>query len=217
MRTEVISGTLAPGTQLFESELAAKHGVSKTPVREALSKLRVEGLVRVLPRRGYLVEALTVAQVVALLELRGVLESGAAALAATRITPQQVAELRTLAHARPARGGRRGTVDFIRLNRAFHVRAAEASQNDRVVDLLGQCLDELERAFFLGARVADVTTEVHEDHVALVNALARRDADAARRVVMEQLEHTKMNFLRGLGISSNRLFADIGVAGSPTK
>ncbi len=211
LRAQIISGFLAPGTQLFESELAAKHAVSKTPVREALSKLRVEGLVRVLPRRGYLVEPLTVAQVISLFELRSILEGGAAELAAVRITPEQVTELRTLARARSARNGPPTRTAFVRNNRAFHVRAAEACQNDRLVELLGQCLDQLERAFFLGARVADVTSEVHEDHLALIEALAASDAHAARRVVIEQVEHTKVNFLRGLGFSSGELLLETNV------
>ncbi|WP_394162522.1 GntR family transcriptional regulator, partial [Galactobacter valiniphilus] len=83
LRDRVITGVLAPGTVVIEPALAQEFQVSKTPVREALQRLTHEGLFEVLPKRGYLVRAMTQADLHDVVELRELLEPVAAAQVAT--------------------------------------------------------------------------------------------------------------------------------------
>ena len=91
-----MSGVLKGGTILNERDLAKQLGVSKTPVRETLTVLDHEGLVRTLPRKGYLVTPLTVQDVHNFFDLRVILESAAVELAVTRMTDDQFASLLSL-------------------------------------------------------------------------------------------------------------------------
>lgn len=202
LRADVLSCLLAPGTPVYEGELARQYGVSKTPVREALNSLRQEGLVEVLPRRGYQIMPLTMKDILTLLELRAVLETGAAALAAGRASKEGLDELEQLAHASYRRGDQQSETSFIEANTRFHKRVAELSGNERISALVARCLDELQRVFHLGADLRDISEEVAKDHLDLVVALRRRDPEAARGVVAAQVEHTRENIVRALTATS---------------
>jgi DNA-binding GntR family transcriptional regulator len=198
LRADLLSCVLPPGAQLFEGDLAARYKVSKTPVREALNSLRQEGLVRVLPRRGYEVTAITLRDINALLELRFVLEAGAVDLAVRHLTSAGLERLEHLARASYKRGDRQSEAEFVAANRAFHLAFAELSGNQRLVDLIARCLDELQRVFHLGAGLRNITDEVAQDHLDLVAALQQRDTADARRIVAAQIAHTRANILRAL-------------------
>ena len=93
LRTEIVEGALAPGTVLLEVEQATRLGVSRTPLREALSRLNGDGLVTSQSGRGMVVSPVSLANITELYELRQALEQQAARLAATRRDPEVFAEL----------------------------------------------------------------------------------------------------------------------------
>ena len=93
LRQAIITGEFAPGERLMEISLANRLGVSRTPVREALRQLELEGLVRIIPNRGAFVEGITKEDVKDIYEIRARLEGLCAKWAADRITKDQIAEL----------------------------------------------------------------------------------------------------------------------------
>lgn len=93
LRRAIYEGRLAPGERLREVEIATEIGVSRTPVREALLILQTEGLVRAEPNRGSVVRSYTMEELVDFIQIRGMLQAYAAAQAAARITPEQLARL----------------------------------------------------------------------------------------------------------------------------
>ena len=93
LRQAIIKGDLKPGERLLEIQLADKLGVSRTPVREAIRKLELEGLVTMVPRRGTTVLGITKKHLKDVLEIRSALEELALELACRRITPEQYEEL----------------------------------------------------------------------------------------------------------------------------
>src|SRR3954470_11084102 len=97
LRTLILDGDLRPGARLGEVELAERLGVSRTPVREALSRLAAEGLVEVVPNRGARVATWTVAELEGVFDLRSTLEPQLTAFAVPNATPADVAELDELA------------------------------------------------------------------------------------------------------------------------
>jgi len=201
----VLSCALVPGSQVYEAELARRYGTSKTPVREALNALRQERLIVVHPRRGYQVMPLTMNDILSLLELRAVLESGAATLAASRSSKEDLDELEQLARASYSRGNRQSLDQFIDANTRFHVRVAELSGNERISALISRCLDELQRVFHLGADIKDISQEVAQDHLELVEALRKRDSESARTIVADQVKHTRENIISALTVSQAAL------------
>src|SRR5574344_2068817 len=96
LREAIISGVLRPGERLMEIQLAEELGVSRTPVREAIRKLELEGFVIMIPRRGTYVANLSIKDINDVYEIRISLDVLAAGLAAERIEPEEIAELNRL-------------------------------------------------------------------------------------------------------------------------
>lgn len=203
LRNEILTSKLAPGTEVSEAELAERFNVSKTPVREALATLRTEGLVRTFPRRGYQIVPVTFGDMNELFDVRTILEAGAAELACKRITDVEIDNLLRLADVVYDQSEQPSLERFIEANRDFHFAIAKASGNERVYQLLVRQIDELERFFYLGARLRDVSSETQSDHHAIVETLRKRDPEAARAIMVRHNEMTRRGLLDALTRSPN--------------
>lgn len=201
LRTEILTCVLEPGKEVSEAELAGRFEVSKTPVREALATLRSEGLVRTFPRRGYQIVPVTFGDMNELFDLRTILEAGAAELACKRITEAEIDNLTKLADVVYDRSEQPSLKRFIQANRDFHMAIARASGNERLYQLLVRQIDELERFFYLGARLRDVSSETQSDHHAIVEILSKRDPDAARAIMIRHNEITRQGLFQALASS----------------
>ncbi|WP_246529279.1 GntR family transcriptional regulator [Microvirga zambiensis] len=201
LRAQILSGELEPGRELSEAELAEQFGVSKTPVREALATLRSEGFVRTFPRRGYQVVPITFGDVAELFEVRAMLEAGAAELACARITDEELDQLDRLADVAYDRYEQPSLKRFIQANRDFHVAIARASGNERLYQLSVRQIDELERIFYLGARLRDISGETKDDHHEIVRVLRSRDPVAARAIMIRHNDMTRQNLFQVLAAS----------------
>ncbi|MBX5489870.1 MAG: GntR family transcriptional regulator [Chloroflexi bacterium] len=213
LKQDILTCALRPGAQIFEGELAARYGMSKTPVREALNLLGQEGLVQVLPRRGYLVAPVTLRDVQEVYQLRLLLETAAAELAAEHITEEQLRRLKALVAVRYTYRDRASYGRFLRANREFHVAVAEASGNRRLAAFVGKLLEDMERILHLGLDLRDSADEMAAEHAELVDALLRGDGALARQVVTAQLQSSRKRVLEALvgsesAASGIRLVAD---------
>ncbi|MBB5753724.1 GntR family transcriptional regulator [Prosthecomicrobium pneumaticum] len=209
LRNDILTCALEPGRELSEAELAQRFDVSKTPVREALATLRQEGFVRTFPRRGYQVVPITFGDMSELFDLRTILEAGAAELACARITDAELDRLQKLADVVYDRAEQPSLQRFIKANRDFHAAIANASGNVRLETLITRQIDELERFFYLGARLRDVNSETVDDHHAIVEVLRRRDPAAARAIMIRHNDLTREGLFKALATS--RSFAQISL------
>lgn len=190
IKHDIISCAIAPGTDISEAQLCAQYKLGKAPVRMALSKLAHDGLVRAIPRRGYMVTAVTLKDIHDVFELRLMLEPPAARMAAGKIHAQR---LRALDEA--CRGYQSGDVKsisrFLEANKAFHVAIAQATGNGRLASAIEQLLDEMSRLLHLGLGLRNRSQEMQHEHRALVKALLRGDGAGAERVCREEIENTR--------------------------
>ncbi|MCT2582700.1 GntR family transcriptional regulator [Actinophytocola gossypii] len=188
LRGLIVSLRLPPGTSVSEQGLTSAYGLSKAPVRAALVRLRAEGLVTSVPRRGHVVSVLTLRDVDEVFRLRLLLEPEAAALAAGNVDPAEVADL-----SHDLDQARRSVPDsfaaFVAANRRVHVRVAEASGNTRLARTITGLLDEAERAIHLAlaAGAGERGLRVHHEHAELLAALTAPDPEAARRHMTDAL------------------------------
>ncbi len=201
LRQEILRCTLKPGTDLSEAELALRFGVSKTPVREALAALRLDGLIRTFPRRGYQVSPITLGDITELFDVRTILEAGVVELAVRRITEDELKELSRLAEVSYDPKAEPSISDFVDANRAFHLAIARASGNARLTDLVERQIDQLERFFYLGATLRDVNAETNSEHRQIVEILATRDPEAARAAMIRHNNATRQGLLMALAQS----------------
>lgn len=186
IRAMIRSGELAPGQRLLEDALAEQLGVSRNPVREALRALEQTGLVEVQPRRGAYVATLDPTKAGELLELRAVLESFAAQLAAQRRTPDQLAEIREWASA-----GREATAanDIVRAataHRQFHLAIERAAGNPFLPTAVEPLRAQTELVFSL---LVDRRGLIGwSEHEATLAAIEAGDPDAAGRAARRHMD-----------------------------
>jgi DNA-binding GntR family transcriptional regulator len=179
LKAELNRGVLKPGGYLDLNELAARLGTSRTPLREALLQLAAEGFVTILPRRGVLVNGLTLEEIRHIYEIVGALEGAALLAAAPKLVKKDLAGMKAL--SREMKGALRAD-DFAlyyEKNLAFHEVFLGLCDNVRLVNtvrLLKERLYDFPRreGFVKSWEEASV-----REHEALVRHLARRDARAA--------------------------------------
>ena len=191
LRRDILSCALEPGSEVSEADIAKRLNVSKTPVREALGRLKVEGFVKTFPRRGYQITPLTIADMDEMFDVRSIVEAGCGELAAERINEEELDRLEELADASYDPSASSSLDTFISANRDFHLAIARATGNQRLYELAFKQLDELERFFYIGARKRDLNTEVNQDHHRIVKVLRKRDPAAARQKMIEHNEATR--------------------------
>lgn len=208
IKKDIITCAFKPGQQIAQQHLADRYGVGVTPVREALQKLTREGLIQPIPRFGYLVTPITVADVAEVFELRTILETAAARLAALRATPEQLENLSELASSTYIFKVRESYSDFLGHNREFHVAVALASGNRRLVASVAQVMDEMTRMFHLGLDVKDSAEEMRDEHQELVEMLRRKDAVSAEQVVLAQINRSQGRIFEALRPGSERPATD---------
>ena len=194
VRSSILEGRIRPGEWLRQEKLAQEYGVSQMPVREALKRLAVEGLVEHLPYRGARVVTLTPEDVEDLYACRAVLEARAARYAALSITGEEVAEIQGL---ETAMEGCRIPEELRRyrdLNRRFHEAIFSASRRSYLIRSLLQLWSAFPTMLWSNVpRVAvtsvpDRTDPDNEEHGEVVAALAAHDPDRAESAVRRHVE-----------------------------
>jgi DNA-binding GntR family transcriptional regulator len=165
-------------------------------VREALALLQQDGLLAAMPRRGYLVAGITVADVQELFEVRLVLESAVARLAASRITPGELDRLAVLADPPNTVIEPRTIRRFLDRNREFHIGIARATRNGRLVRLVERTLDEM-------TRLVAIAYETGE-HGEVVAALRSGDEQRAAAAMANHVLMTRERvFKRELALATD--------------
>ncbi|WP_436775859.1 GntR family transcriptional regulator [Yinghuangia sp. YIM S09857] len=201
LRAGILDGRYAPGERLGEADLADATGASRTPVREALRRLEVEGLVEVAPHRGARVTQWSRADVQEIYDLRLLLESFAAERAAARIGDEDVARLRALTREMDAAARSGVTRDLERLaalNTEFHglIRAAAASP--RLQSMLGAVVQMPLVLTTFHRYSEDDLARSSAHHRELVDALAARDPEWARSVMRSHVAAARSSLLQSL-------------------
>lgn len=192
---DIRTGTMAPGTRLRETELAARLGLSRTPVREAIRQLEADGLVEHLPRQGATIRRLDYAEVVELYEMRAVLEGTAARLAARAASDIELAELAALnAELAETPAGPQAR----EINRIFHRTLIDAARNR----FLLKSMNALQKTLLIlgPTTLADPSraTEAVAEHDAVLAALQDRDGARAEAAMRAHVEAALSARIRGM-------------------
>ncbi|MFF5444275.1 GntR family transcriptional regulator [Streptomyces sp. NPDC012888] len=202
IRDDIVGGVFQPGARLTEEVLARRYGVSRVPVREALRTLESEGFVTTRRHAGACVAEPTEQEAADLLELRALLEPLAASRAARRRTDGHLKVLRGLVRLGQGRA-RQGQVEDLRaLGGWFHETLAQASGSPGLIALLAQLRHKVAWMYTVQAPARPV--ESWADHAAIVDALARRDAERARALAAAHAE-------RALGAHRIRVWPSVAV------
>lgn len=198
LRQEILTCTLSPGQVVSERELARKYEISKTPIREALAQTCHDGLVQRLPGRGYMVAPITIKDIRDLFDLRLIMEVVAVERAAQHPSSALISELKKMSDVRYIIDEPESHISFLRTNREFHLALAEAAENRRLVSVLNDLFNEMERLFHLGLRLRDSSQEMVHEHQEVVTALEKGDVAGARKAVTEQIMSSRDRILEAI-------------------
>lgn len=191
IREAIIKGTLKPGERLMEIQLAEELGVSRTPVREALRKLELEGFIVMVPRKGAYVADLSVKDIADVFEIRIALEGLAAALAAERITDE---ELELLERSLIEKGEAITSENFellVQVDASFHETLYQASRNERLSAIINNLREQIQRFRSASLSYPGRNKKSLDEHRALLEALEARDVDAARQLAQKHIENAE--------------------------
>jgi len=202
IKWKIVYGTYRPGAHLSESTLARVHGTSRTPIREALSRLSEERYVVSDPGRGFVIAPVTVNTIRGTFQVRRLLEGAGAVAAAELATPGEIERMVELAEYHYEAGDASSYRAALTRNLEFHAAVAHGSHNDLLVDLVRQCLMQTDRVLSLGADFRPFEQGSAAEHLAITEAIRERNGRRARGAMERHLDR------------ASRLMMDAVVAGS---
>ncbi len=208
LRESIIKGTLKPGERVAESDLAEKYGISRTPIREAFRQLETEGFLKVIPRRGAEVASLTEEDVREFYEVKSLLESYAAKVAAERLTERDIKRLELL-NASMERFAQNGDIKgFFKTDNEFHDVFIQKCGNEKLCNIIQNLLQQFQRvriaSFVIKGRM-EVSVEQHKDIIkaccdkdsGLVEQLVKRNAEYSAKLLTQRFQKSGEAELRG--------------------
>ncbi|AKL97136.1 transcriptional regulator GntR family [Clostridium aceticum] len=187
LREAILEGKLEPGRRLMEMQLAEELGVSRTPVREAIRKLELEGLVMMVPRKGAYVADVSVRDVMEVLEIRGALEGLAASLAADRMTEEQIEMLKTIAEEFKDCHLKQDTQGMIDKDIEFHEIIFLSTRNQKLYQVSQSLREQIYRFRVKYISEYSKSDEIVAEHRKICEAIAERDAEKAYVCGMEHI------------------------------
>ncbi len=196
LRSDILAGTYAANEELKEKSIGQELGVSRTPVREALRQLELEGLVSIIPNKGAYVVGVTLKDVRDIYEIRSLLEGLCAKWAAEHITGEQLAELEETIYLSEFHAAKENWEQILELDNRFHELLYEASQSKELMHVLKdyhQYVQRLRKTTLADPGRVKASTEEHKK---IAEALRRRDAALAQANASNHILSTISNMDR---------------------
>ncbi|TMV91274.1 GntR family transcriptional regulator [Thioclava sp. BHET1] len=190
LRARIIKGSLAPGARIVERKLSAELDVSRTPVREALKLLQLDGLVDISRNSGARVMQYSPDQLIALFEVIAALESLAAQRFAARITPEELDDLEELHDTMLAYYKIGNTEDYFECNSAIHDAVIAGSYNPIIHEAHQRLIARTRQGRFTAIMDPQRWAQSVAEHEGLMEALRNRDGEAAGAIWRTHLLNT---------------------------
>ena len=196
LRNQILSNHIAAGERLVEGRLARQIKVSRTPVREALHILEVEGLIESIPRVGYRVKELRWEDVEELCEIRAVNEILAAKWAIKRITPQELAAMKTNIDTAESEINAGQPELFVERDAEFHELLVKASGSERLLELCQMLRRHMLRYRVESLYVSENGLRAVSGHRRILECLAKKDNMGIEAAIRDHLEQSKRDIHR---------------------
>ena len=188
LRQAILRGELKPGERLMEVQLANKLGVSRTPIREAIRKLELEGLVLMIPRKGAEVADITEKSLMDVLEVRKALEELAVQLCCDKITGKEIEELH-----RAADDFRRilktsdDVTEIAEADVRFHDIIYLATGNQKLIQILNNLREQMYRYRIEYLKKKECHPQLLEEHAAIMKAIEEHDKEKATQITIQHI------------------------------
>lgn len=198
LREGILKGELEPGERLMEIQLAERLGVSRTPIREAIRKLELEGLVVMVPRKGAEVARITEKDLKDVLEVRCSLEELAVELACKKIDSEQLDELKeSLKEFQEAIKGKNVT-DIAEKDVTFHDIIYKATGNRRLIQILNNLREQMYRYRVEYLKDYDSHSKLIEEHESIIKNLQDRNVEEVKKNINDHIYNQVMIVSRNI-------------------
>ena len=189
LRQAILTGELKPGERLMEIHLANRLGVSRTPIREAIRKLELEGLVTMIPRRGAEVAQITEKSMKDVLEVRRTLDALSAELACERISKEEEEALKQACLNFEAVVKTKDTKAIAKADVAIHDIIAAATGNQRLIQLINNLAEQMYRYRFEYIKDASQHERIIEEHRIIYESIVKKDKEAAAEMAKTHIDN----------------------------
>lgn len=186
LRNDIINWNYEENDMITEAEISQKFGVSKTPSREALNYLCMEGFLEKIPNKGYLVKGISVTELQSMFQFRGILEKASAEMAIQYATDEELNFLKEYAEEQVAKVKESTYQEYSEMNMQFHMSVAYLSRNPYLMSSLEGVLNKLRRVLVKDWKSSEARP-LMEEHLELVEALSMRDTARAKQYVEKEL------------------------------
>ncbi len=186
IKLDILKLNIRDGDFLTLSELANKYKVSKTPIRDALGALEIEGYLLSLPRKGYLVKPVTQRSIRECFQMRLILEKAAVGIAIGVADSRELDDILKLASTFPEDINDRQAVGFNELNNSFHMKILHSTHNSLLVESFEDIMENLSRILRLDSNDVELSNQ-KEEHIGIAEALVKRDRIEAEKLVTQHI------------------------------
>ena len=198
LKQAIIRGEIAPGDRLVENRIADTLSISRTPVREAIHKLEREGLLKKLPKGGFMAVSLSREDIRETFGIRGVLESYAARLAAVNHQQEEIKPLEEKIAEFQSHLDRGALEELTRINTEFHNILYGLSKSPKLIKMINDLRDRIYRYRKIILKISDTGKTSNEDHREMLLAIKNRDEDRVEKLVREHIFKGQVIVLKAL-------------------
>ena len=198
LREAIIVGELKPGERLMEVQLAQKMGVSRTPIREAIRKLELEGLVEMLPRKGASVADLSVKDIMDVLEVRANLDALASSLSATRITEEEIKELKHIQNQFVSYVEKENVQGAVKKDVEFHDIIYRSCRNEKLIQIANNLREQIQRFRVIYIKDYSSTKELIKEHTDIIESIINRDPISAREYAQKHIKNQEDTIVKAI-------------------
>ena len=196
LRQAILKGELKPGERLMEMQLANQLGVSRTPIREAIRKLELEGLVLMIPRRGAVVAKITEKDLRDVLEVRTSLEKLAIELACQRMPDETISDLRQALEAFKEALKKEDLTAQAEKDEQFHDVIFKSTGNQRLIQMLNNLREQMYRYRLEYLKDSSAHERLVEEHEAIIQALSVKDKEKAADTIARHIYNQELSVIR---------------------
>lgn len=196
VREQILSGRIAPYERLIETKIAQEIGTSRTPVREALHNLEIEGLIQSIPRVGYQVNPISEEEVEEICQIRFLIEDQAARWAMEKAASKAIKELKKNIDVTLARVSKGEIRAFIDLDAQFHEIIARHSGSTRLFELAQTLRGHMLRYRVQSIFSKETVLQAIKGHQEILKAIERGDPKGLSQAILIHLEESKRSILR---------------------
>ncbi len=198
IKHEIITLRFRPGEYLNEAQVSKLLKIGRTPVHQALNRLMLEGMVEVIPRKGVIVKAVSLNDILEMIDVRIINESYCARLAAARAGESDIAEMERILDEAEKTATDSDTDRQMLLDRDFHNALSRAAGNAVLTDFVRTLHDSSLRFWFISLRDPVHHIAVKEQHRAILEAIKRSSPDAASNAVRNHIESFRSHIMQHL-------------------